>query len=497
MRILETATKRPLTVHFGRMLEGGDMVATIVSEAGDAAPIETTGNALAEQIRANVYEYAHAFSDPAPEPALEPTIATPGDPAKPMYSTFEAGGLVADESARARIESQHAVISAAGYGVGTDNGQFFANGTRMASGGYGVQYGRKAEHDRMSSVEDAANELRAMIQAERREDREVSARELGDALRANGRIQAFGLTMTEQSIRGLASRLESPMLGYALGVRDRIAAALCPVMGDDGKPLPPDPSLRALSESDRAMIANVLRYECLRLPDTRLKLRTRAGNGDVFAIVSPGYVPADAPEVLAKIVDELCLQAGARGEWSYDPVSTQWELRAQVWTPTPVEQQAVGEPFKGYVSFQSRDNGTSRFRGGGGIELLRCLNASTYLADGSTVNRVHRGGVMADIQTMLTSSMHAIETLCKAWGVARTAPVEVPRDATGGPVPLSEAIPGFWRYMLRDRSSELVGVLPGRADTHIKGLSAAYMSERRDPATVVRSDLANGWTRNL
>ena len=62
-------------------------------------------------------------------------------------------------------------------------------------------------------------------------------------------------------------------------------------------------------------------------------------------------------------------------------------------------------------------------------------------------------------------------------------------------VTIEQAMPGFWRHLLTDRSSELVTVLPGRTETHVANLTAAYHAERRDEARIVRADLAQGWTR--
>jgi hypothetical protein len=208
-------------------------------------------------------------------------------------------------------------------------------------------------------------------------------------------------------------------------------------------------------------------------------------------VVSPSYSPADWSDDLAGQI-QRGLPGDARGQFSYDATSTTWELRAEVWTPTPTDEQAVGEAFRGFVSFRSADNGTRRFDGGGGIELLRCLNASTYMADGQDVSRVHRGRIMHDIDRMVASALRSVATLAASWGQARTQTIETPSGLT-----LEDAIPGFWRHLLRDRSSELAGVLPGRTEGHVEGLSAAYHAERRDASQLVRADLAQGWTRYI
>ena len=144
------------------------------------------------------------------------------------------------------------------------------------------------------------------------------------------------------------------------------------------------------------------------------------------------------------------------------------------------------------MSFKSKDNGNGRLSGGGGVMMLACLNAGTYSADASNVSRTHRKHILFDVESMLRGSLKAIHVLCEAWGTARTESLAIP---TG--VPINEAIPGFWRYCLTARSSELAGVLPGRTETHIAGLTAAYKHERRNTTDVVKADLAQGWTKYI
>jgi hypothetical protein len=157
---------------------------------------------------------------------------------------------------------------------------------------------------------------------------------------------------------------------------------------------------------------------------------------------------------------------------------------------------AVGEPFEGFSSFKSKDNGTGRLIGGGGMLILACLNAGVYQADGIDVSRVHRSRIMVDLHRMAAEAMKAIHTLCTAWGTARSTKIERPL-VDGQLISLETAIPGFYRHMLTARKGELVGVLPGRTETHVKALAMAYDSERRDRGNIVRADLANGFTKYI
>jgi len=379
-----------------------------------------------------------------------------------------------DDSARERIEAQHAALEASGVALDTSQ-QAYATGTRMADVGYETQTARALEHAGKLALADAAQALADRVRSERRMDVECSAADVARDLAVNGAITVGGHKLTEQAIRGMLARLGSPATGYVLGLRDRCVEAHN--AGD-----------RDLLQRTKVHIADTLRTELLAAPDTAFKLRKRSALRDVYAVVSPGYAPADAPEVIDQIVSEMPHEA--RATFAYDPTSTAWELRADVWTPTPVDEQAVGEAFRGYTSIQSRDNGTSRLRGGGGIELLRCLNATTYVANGADVARVHRGRILIDVALMVGEAAKAAHALCDAWGIARTTAIDVtPKENEA----FQDTIVRWWLDTLRS-DRELVGVLPGRTAAHAGGLAVAYIDQRRDPERVVKADMAQAWT---
>jgi hypothetical protein len=392
-------------------------------------------------------------------------------------STFSQ--QVVDPTAKARIEQLRAKV-----GIENTKGQLYDTGTRMAEVGYRRQEARAREHAAKQPLREAADALIERIQAEKRESIVTTAGELGKSLAINGALTFNGLKMQEQAIRGLLARMHSPALGYVLGLRDRIAGA------GHGEEDVPAETVRTWKALDRDAILDVMARECRRFADLPIKIRARWGLGDIFAVTSTKYSEADAPEVLPDILRELPHEA--KGSFSYDPVTTTWELRASVFTPTPVQEQAVGEPFEGYVSFAGRDNGTRRVTGGGGIIILACLNAGTYQAPTASVSRVHRGQVLLDLTAMAHGATQAIRTLCEAWGLAREEEMEVPAL-----VPMEQVVPGFFRYMLTARRGALLGVLPGRTEERVKHLALTFDSERRDKARIVRSDLAQGFTRYI
>lgn len=400
---------------------------------------------------------------------------------------------VTEPSARERVEAQHASLTASGIDLG---GAKF-HGPAGATGKVSFAHLKRArEHEQKLPLREAAEQLRERVRSEKREDVTVTARDLSGKVHCNGKLTVDGMTVQEQAIRGVLSRCKSPGLGFVLGIRERMAGNVTALRaaeaaGDSIR----CGQIRQLIDADRRRLAGTLAHELWMAGDVALKLRTRklGEQRDVFAGVSPRYAPADAPEVVEQILKAL--PEDAKGSWSYDPATTTWELRAELWTPTPVAEQAVGEPFRGYVSFRSRDNGTGTLNGGGGIEILSCLNASTYVADGVEVSRRHIGAIVAEAEGMIAKARRSIDALCEAWGQARQQVVEVPTEL--GPVPLEKALPGFWFGELTSKRSELASVLPGRTKQHVAGLTEAYFFERRDHDRIVKADFAQAWTRYI
>ena len=455
--------------------------------------------AQASAVASSAPALVQASPAPVQAPASSPEPATSAAGAKPVSGGFGGGANVVDPEAKARIEAQHATLNGAGVTVNASQ-QVAASGTRMMQIGYETQAARAREHGDKLRATEAIDAIVACVEAEKRRDVVVSAADVARNLTSNGKLTVYEHRLSVNAVRGLSARCESPMSAYVLGLYERIvgyvsaAKALEAVKDDGTKPSAADldraKTLRGQAHDDRAKMADVLRYELMRAGDTRMTLRMRdAGPVDVYAALGPAYGRADAPDVLPKVRDSL--PSDARATWSYDPVSTAWELRASIWTLTPVAEQAIGEAFEGWVSYRSKDNGGGRLHGGGGVTLLRCYNASVYEALGATVARVHRGKILDDVAAMTRGALSAIDALCEAWGRTRNAEVEIPSGVT-----IEQAIPGFWRSLLTD-TRELAGVLPGRKVERVAQLTSAYFAERRDTSRVTRADFAQGWTRHI
>jgi len=457
---------------------------------------------------------ASVHTDTVPPPQAPATIPVPAV-AVQANSDF-SGNLVTDETARVRIEGQHEALRQAGYAVDTSK-QLYKTATRMADIGYANQNARHVEHEQKEHHMLAMSALSDRVISEKRREYVISAGDLAKSLKSNGKITVLeGFKLTGQAIQGICTRIESPSMSYLRGMRDRMVERAAErstlrhalANAQKGTKLPEGLTAEGVTAAiaritsaihdDNAEIVQVLGYELTRDPSIMLKLRLREALGDCFACVSPTYGIADAPETVQEIIRSRCIPDGTRATWAYDPVSTGWELRFYLWTPTPVDMQAVGEPFEAHASAMSKDNGTSSVDTGGGITLLACLNAGTYVVDGRKGSRIHRGKVLRDVAKNLRHASEAMHVLCKAWGANRETEVALPVAKEGErKITINDAIPGFWRYLLKDTRGELHGVLPGRASAHVDGLTQAFHDERRDKSRLVRADFAQGWTRYI
>src|SRR5215831_4209124 len=415
-------------------------------------------------------------------------------PAAPVYSTW--GDLHVDDAAKARIDALNADITAR---TGIDPKAFFESGTRMGKDGYDTMDARRAEYDSETPVADKLAAMVDRVRAERRHQIVLPSHDIASKLTMNGVLRFDGYKLSRHALRGLVQRIGSPVWAYLIGLRDRIAADVATIAKLDGSgTLSRDDTAKraalvARVATDKARLLTDLQYETATCDDIPVSFRARSGLGDIFATTSPNYGVADLPDTAPDVL--AALPHGVKGSVSYDPESTRWEIRARVFTPTPSDQMAVKEPFEGGASLRGIDNATGKLGGGGYLLFIQCLNASIWRGQTAEIDRVHRANVLRDFALLVRKSTDAIRVLVEAWAASTTAVVEPPAL-----VPVEDVIPGFYRAMLTARRGELVGVLPGRTETHVKALPLVYASERADRGKhpgdpITRADLANGVTR--
>lgn len=334
---------------------------------------------------------------------------------------------------------------------------------------------RRERHAHAQPLVTAAAELIDTVKAERRRDIPVTAGELARQLTCNGLLRVGGYQLREHALRGLMSRLGSPALGYLLGMRDRMASN-----GDPG-------------HRDREHLLATVQHELKQADSTPLVLRTRDEHRDVYAVVSPGYGVADAPDVIPALLADL--PDDARGTTAYDPSTTAWEIRMSLYTPKPSETVAIGEPFEGFASWASRDAGNGRLRRNGGIVVVSCLNAACMPIDLNVQGFVHRRGIRDRVSAAIPEAMRAMHRVAQVWGLARTDRIPHPTTPAGDLIPLEHVIPGFFRAMLTARRGEYAHIMAGRTEEHVRALSVTYEHERRNHVEHTRGDLAQAWTR--
>lgn len=482
------------------MQVAGEMVAANGGGVPDIKPCDEQGNLLSSPVEEEV------VTKIAPDVVKTPATPVSADYLEksppPVYSDFGAGRQIVDANAASRLSNLYDKLEGSGItGLEREKTAMgYVPGTRMAQIGYDTQAKRKLEHEAKMPVREAIDALNAVVESEQRREVEVSSRELIDAISDKGPLTVQGMRLTEHAIKGLYTRLNANNDGFKASglarifeLRERIKAAQAANEKNrvnrisDG--IAHYAQVEAMISADRAEVSHCLRHELSRFPDVKLKLRTRENPAlnDIFAVVSPSYTVADAPMITPEFL-KSGVPDDARGNYSYDPETTKWSIEIATWTPTDTINQVVGEPTSGFLNFSGSDDGTGRISGDGGIMMIQCLNASLYSAGGVEVSRVHRGKVIFDVQRMLKVALHSINTLSQAWGNNRKIVVETPTGLT-----LEQAIPGLFRDMLN--RGELVGVLTGRKENHIQGLTRAYKSERRDQSQLVRADLAQSWTR--
>lgn len=427
----------------------------------------------------------------------------------PVFSDFGSGNQIMDHNAAARLSATYDNLEANGIkGIARETTAMgYQPGMRMAEIGYDSQAQRKLDHEGKMPVVQAIEELNSIIASEQRRDVEVTTKELISSVTDTGKLKVLNFNLKDHALKGLFTRLNAndagtkdmPVkasgLSRILELQERIATAT--ILDEKNRQSRVAPAIARYDEvakmiaSDRMELAHCLRHELARFPDIRLKLRVRENPAlqDIFAILSPGYTVADAPLITPEFL-KVGVPSDARGNWTYDSNTTAWSIEIATWTPTDTLSQVIGEPVSGMVSFSGKDNGTGRLNGDGGILIIQCLNASLYSAGDVEVSRVHRGKVLFDAQKMLRAALHSINTLSEAWGNNRKIVIEPPSTMT-----LEQAMPGFWRALMN--KGDLVSILPGRKENHVKGLTRTYFDERRDNDRLIRSDMAQGWTKYI
>lgn len=172
-------------------------------------------------------------------------------------------------------------------------------------------------------------------------------------------------------------------------------------------------------------------------------------NQTAFALVSSdstrGYTVFDGHQVadlmMAGLQDAGCRDL--KGEITYDPTTTQYQIKALINAPIDIlAHQGVGRVHSAWLAVSGADNGIERFRGSGGIERRRCMNATLSQADlpGLTWSRIHKGDV-TEIRALIAGMPACIAPMiADLQSVWARASAEYYLDADGDRLSPTEAI---------------------------------------------------------
>jgi hypothetical protein len=277
---------------------------------------------------------------------------------------------------------------------------FFAPGTKLLDIGHDTFRTYEKLWADSAPIEDAASEVAARIDTEKRLDVVLDARTL--KMNPDGSIT-----------RGAASMFLEPR-GF-----EQLVQRLNDVF-------PRGHSMMLALDVDQR--ADVFNRQVKKLNSERLIMaRTRIGP-DVkrqwFASVGARYGVADANRVLRDIATTVKGQ-GLRGNVTYDPATTDVSMTATWHAPHEIDPR-VGDVFE--VGFKGSTNDAA----GGALDFdllskcVRCINCTVSVAYIDLVRRVHRGdmtGVMAELTADIARIPAAFGMFAKDWRISRETDV--------------------------------------------------------------------------
>lgn len=393
-----------------------------------------------------------------------------------------------DPEARARVQADRARLES--MGVRTADAHY-AEGARVNE--WGVENARKSREEwkRLPTVGEACDAIAAEVRAEQRVDVRAVAASVKDASVANVGASRLGMNVEGRLIvenmpeRFAISRTAMTQLMKRIGPDGGGGAQYLAAV---------DPELRALNVN--RLLAAAPKRALLNGQDEPesmfLRLRTRKGTPECYAIVSERYNALDIDVVADQIGRNL--PPSMRADVSYDGQRLRVEATAH--SNVAPENYAAGETFKVGVTVRTDDTGRGGLRVDGIAVRNLCLNLVILDHASKPLCRITHLATSDEIREALVAALADAQKLVAPfltqWGMACTRnELTMVRAAYGKDVPLSieEAIPGFYRAMFA--RSDVDRLLPVSASKAVEGVMAAW---RKEPDTH-RASLANAVTR--
>ena len=381
------------------------------------------------------------------------------------------GGNKIDVEAATRINAQRAMRKSMGLAV---DETFYAPGTEMLQLGVDKYWTLRTPVEAQPPVPDCVKALSARIGKEERRDVVVSAAELATATLDEG---GFLNVPGKQGAVQLNRKSLIDLLRRNTGAFPS-ATAWALSMG---------PEALAMSVTDGFRRGG----RDGTLSDSMFRTRNHDTTGErvVWAVLGASYGAVDAHVAVAKVADALGLNT-ARGQWSYDPMTSCVEFTA-TWV-NPIVVPRVGDTWQGYLKIRTRDDGQGRvWINCGGRDIL-CINCTEAEWKGDKAGVIHRGTAEAVLARVIEEGkqrLAQIRPLIESWGVLSTiaGSVTVNDEVLTGTQALTAMVlaPDMLGATLKDA---------GIAPTAMQGaLAAAYERETRRSGSAM--DLIGAITR--
>jgi hypothetical protein len=280
--------------------------------------------------------------------------------------------------------------------LGIDTGTtFFDHGTALNRDGKASARRARAEFLKLPALEEGMDQLRAAVEAEERADHRV---DLGGCS-----VDYTGRVVCE---RDLGAGSEIPRLTPSEGGWQRLAS------------FAPDDVPSALRTNVNAWAGR------RRGDEVRVRTRNVAGGADreLYAVVSPRYVPYDVDAIAADVAE--LLPADARVRVRYDRQRTRIDvvLANPHHFPGSTGTASVGEAHRLTLRIRTADDGTGGFSLVWAAERIRCINLTLLRGSRAVFRARHTRDDLAQVVREALAAEGAVaETFAATWRSAWTS----------------------------------------------------------------------------
>jgi hypothetical protein len=309
-----------------------------------------------------------------------------------------------DTAAADRADRDNAAITAL---LGIETGRtFFPHGTEVMSAGKEKARRDRADFLKLPGLEEGMGQLIATVQREQRADHTA---DLGGCL-----VDYTGRVVSEDAKLGRLVPSETGWQRLASFAPEDVASGLR---------------------------TNVNAWAGRRRGDS-VVLRTRnaaaAGERELYAVVSPSYVPYDVDAIAADVAELLPADARVRVRYDRQRVRIDVVLCNPHHYPDSTGTATVGEAHRLVLRITSADDGTGGFKLQWSAERIRCINL-TLLKGSNTVFRArHTRKDLVDVVRQALAAQGAIaESFASTW---RDAWTNYYIDQNGGDLAPVEAL---------------------------------------------------------